>query len=150
MLTGGPISWSTQKQGSVATSTCEAELNSLDEAAKQAHYLQELLQGGQAYCTLEVVLEVVEDKPTALFNNNQSALAAIKRSGGGKHRRTKHIKIKLRGLRELVNLQTISVGYHPTGTMPADGLTKSLGPTLFKHHLPRLLNYETDQAQGEC
>jgi len=54
------------------------------------------------------------------------------------------------GLRELVNLQTISVGYHPMGTMPADGLTKSLGPTLFKLHQPRLLNFKTNQAQQDC
>jgi len=116
MLAGGQISWSTQKQGSIATSTCEAELNSLNEAAKQARYLRELLRE----------LGLLEHKPTALFNDNQSALAAIKRSGGGeKHRLTKHIEIKLHGLLELVNLQTISVGYHPTGTMPADGLTKT-------------------------
>jgi len=126
----------TQKQGSVATS----ELNSLNKAAKQACYLQELLQE----------LGLLEDKPTALFKDNQSALAAIKRSRGGKHQWTKHIKIKLHSLRELVNLQTISVGYHPTGTMPADGLTKILGPTLLKRHCLRLLNHKTNQAQGEC
>jgi len=69
MLAGGPISWSTQKKGSIATSTCEAELNSLDEAAKQARCLQELL----------LELGLLEEKPTALFNDNPSALAAIKR-----------------------------------------------------------------------
>jgi len=39
MLAGGPLCWSTQKQGSVATSTCEAERNSIKEAAKKERYL---------------------------------------------------------------------------------------------------------------
>jgi len=76
ILAGGPIYWSTQKQGRIATSTCEAELNSFKEAAKRAHYLLELL----------LELGLLQD---TLFNDNQSAPAAIKRPGGGKHRWTK-------------------------------------------------------------
>jgi len=36
MLAGGLICWSTQKQGSIATSTCEAELNSIKEVYRQS------------------------------------------------------------------------------------------------------------------
>jgi len=43
MLAGGPISWSIQKQRSIARSICKAEFNSIDKAIKQAFYLQELL-----------------------------------------------------------------------------------------------------------
>jgi len=54
----GAMMWKIDTQCLEATSTCEAELNSIKEAAKQACYLRELLQE----------LCLLQDKTPALFN----------------------------------------------------------------------------------
>jgi len=66
-------------------STCEAELNSLDEGAKQACYL----------CGLLSELGFGQEGPMALYNNNQSAIALANRSAGGKLRHSRHLEIKI-------------------------------------------------------
>lgn len=48
MLAGGPISWRSKKQASVALSTMEAEYVALAEVSKEVIYMKRLLN----YCTL--------------------------------------------------------------------------------------------------
>ena len=43
MLNGGPVSWASQLGKTVASSTCEAEVNAAVVASKQALHVQRLL-----------------------------------------------------------------------------------------------------------
>lgn len=74
-----PISWSSMKQETVALSTCEAEFMAATEAAKQAIWLQELL---------EEVTETPYAK-TTIYIDNKSAIALTKNPVF--HGRSKHI-----------------------------------------------------------
>ena len=42
-LAGGPVSWMSKKQQTVALSTCEAEYMAMSEATKEALWMQRLL-----------------------------------------------------------------------------------------------------------
>ena len=64
------VSWSTKVQRYVATSTAEAEMNSLLEATKEAIHLRDLLQD----------LSVEVQKPVEIFADNQACIALSKQS----------------------------------------------------------------------
>lgn len=57
---GGTIGWSCNKQSVVATSSCEAEFNSMSEASKEVKWLRQLL----------VEMNEQIDSPTIIFEDN--------------------------------------------------------------------------------
>ncbi|GFV65948.1 retrovirus-related Pol polyprotein from transposon TNT 1-94 [Trichonephila clavipes] len=78
---GGAISWRSQRQAIVATSTTEAEVIAASEAAKEVIWLCRLIQG----------IVNLREIPTLQVDNR----AAVKLSHNPEyHRRTKHIEIK--------------------------------------------------------
>ena len=62
------ISWASKKQDTIALSSCEAEIMAASEAAKEALHLRGLLSG----------LDAIDDSPTHLSVDNQSAIAVPK------------------------------------------------------------------------
>ena len=113
-LGGGPISWSSKRQHTVATSSCEAEYIGQCNAAKEAVWLRLLLR--------EVGYPL--EGPTTVFADNKSAIALA--SNPVYHGRSRHIDIQYHYTREKVNDDTIQLLYLPTLEMVADGLTKPL------------------------
>ena len=93
-MSGGAISWLSQKQTTVALSTAEAEYVALGSATQEAIWLYH----GQLLNDLKIdtkgSIEIMED--------NQSTIAMAKSSVG--HKRTKHIDIKHHFIRETVQL----------------------------------------------
>ena len=81
-MSGGAISWLSQKQATVALSTAEAEYIALGSATQEAIWLNQLLT--DLKIDTKGSIEILED--------NQSAIAMAKNSIG--HKRTKHIDIK--------------------------------------------------------
>ncbi|GFX51725.1 retrovirus-related Pol polyprotein from transposon TNT 1-94 [Trichonephila clavipes] len=78
---GGAISWRSQRQAVVATSTTEAEVIAASEAAKEVIWFCRLIQG----------IVNLREIPTLQVDNR----AAVKLSHNPEyHRRTKHIEIK--------------------------------------------------------
>ncbi|CAK9804031.1 Retrovirus-related Pol polyprotein from transposon TNT 1-94 [Anthophora plagiata] len=116
MLAGGPISWESRKQKSVALSTMEAEYMALSEATKEAIYLKRLLANMNFN-------NLVCDK-TSIFCDNQSAIHLSK--DNVYHRRSKHIDIRYHYTREMRENGEIDTQYISTNEMIADMLTKSL------------------------
>lgn len=121
IFNGGPVSWDSKKQRTVALSTTEAEYMGLSEVAKEAIYLRGLLS--------ELGLEEAMD--ITVYNDNMSAIKLSKNPGF--HGRTKHIDIRHHFVRECVERKVLSVQHMATDKMPADILTKGL--SRLKHNL---------------
>ncbi|KAG7599886.1 Zinc finger CCHC-type [Arabidopsis suecica] len=119
-LNNCPITWCSQKQETVALSSCEAEFMAATEAAKQAVWLQELLQ------------EVTERpcKRVLILIDNKSAIALTKNPVF--HGRSKHIHKKYHFIRECVQNELVEVEHIPGEEQKADILTKALGRIKFK------------------
>ena len=111
----GAISWSSKLQSVVALSTTEAEYISAVSAGAEISWLRKLFT--------ELGLNL-SSTSSPLCIDNQSALAVAKNPEH--HGRMKHLDLRYFWLRDEVAKGTISVSYCPTGSMPADLLTKAL------------------------
>ena len=80
-MSGGAISWLSQKQAMVALSTAEAEYIALGSATQEAIWLHQLLT--DLRIDTKGSIEILED--------NQSTIAIAKNYVG--HKKTKHIDI---------------------------------------------------------
>ena len=130
MLNGGAITWATQKQRSVSTSTTEAEYVGLCNAAKEAVWIRNFLQqiGRSQY--------IGEGQPTRIYGDNQGALSLVRNPE--LHARTKHIDVQYHYVRELKERGVITEEYIPTSEMAADCLTKPLKKDPFWKNLKLL------------
>ena len=111
---GGPVSWRSKKQSSVALSTAEAEYMALASAGQEAIWMRLL--------TAELHGSQMEE--LTIFEDNQSAIQMSKNPQF--HGRAKHIGIKFHFIRELVSDGSVKLQYCPTEEMIADMLTKGL------------------------
>jgi hypothetical protein len=123
---GAAISWRSNKQPVVALSSTEAEYIAGTLATQEAVYLKFLFRD----------LGFNVSVPTTLCIDNQGAIALGKNYISNK--RTKHIDIRFHFIREKVHDGTIVLQPIPTLEMPADCLTKPLGPQKFLRMRSRL------------
>lgn len=115
-----PITWCSQKQDTVALSSCEAEFMVVTEAAKQAISLQELLEEITGKSCEKVTIRV----------DNKSAIALTKNPVF--HGRSKHIHKRYHFIRECVENDQVDVEHIPGNEQKADILIKALGKIKFK------------------
>ncbi|XP_036347934.1 secreted RxLR effector protein 161-like [Rhagoletis pomonella] len=108
------ISWESRKQTTIALSSTEAEYIAASNAAKEAVYLQRLLNE----------IGFSKDQPIILHIDNQGAQKLA--TNPVYHNRTKHIDVRYHHIRELVNDKMITLSYCPTDEMTADIFTKNL------------------------
>ena len=130
-LCGGPISWATRQQKSVALSTVEAEYVALAEAAKEAQHL------------LQLITELVGDdapKSVSILGDNQGSLFLSKHPGG--KTLTRHIDIRHHFVRDLIARNIISLNHIPTTNNTADIMTKStVSKEAYTRHRDALLPF---------
>ena len=112
----GPIAWMSKKQTHVSTSTTQAELIAVSEAAK------ELIWWTRLFKSVELDLH---ENPTIGCDNLQT-VRLLNSSAPKLITKLKHVDILGHWLREQVDLGSIQVEWVPTGQMPADGFTKAL------------------------
>lgn len=150
MLNGGPVSWCSKRQSTVALSSIEAEYIALTLASKEATWLRllltelGLLQPGDQHAEIKIVesnscaLAIAND--CTAQGGEEGLLAssrAIPLKGGNQgsislahnhvfHARTKHIDIQHHYIRDKVAAKRIELSYVPIAEMIADGLTKPL------------------------
>ena len=107
LMAGGPVSWLSKKQSTVALSTAEAEYLSLSSAAQEPVWLRRLLYDLNS-CQEESTVTI------AIARNPVS------------HSRTKHIKIKYHHdyVHEAIENGQVTLLYCPTDLMIANILTK--------------------------
>jgi hypothetical protein len=127
MLNGGPITWMSKKQHSIALSSTEAELVALHHAAAEAIYLRELLSE----------MDVPQEAPTRLYEDNMACvhLAAHEASLN----KTKHIAVKYFFTRQLVKDEVVDVIKCGTDDQLADIFTKILDKTKFQYFRRQLM-----------
>ncbi|GKC06221.1 ribonuclease H-like domain, reverse transcriptase, RNA-dependent DNA polymerase [Tanacetum coccineum] len=114
-----PISWSTQKQATVALSSCESEFIATITAATQALWLKRLLSK----------LTHSQEENVTIQVDNKSAITLMKNPVF--HGRSKHIDTKYYFIRECVERDDIQVEFVSGEYQKADILTKALSKIKF-------------------
>ena len=119
MFSGGPITWRSKKQTTVALSSTEAEYMALGDAVKELLWLQQLFDS----------IGFKFDELPTLFEDNEGCKALVEHPVH--HNRTKHIDIRHHFLRSHLNV-SFTLNSISTNFMLADIFTKPLGAIKFK------------------
>jgi len=139
MQGNAPISWTSNRQPFIATSTAEAEIIGYSESQQQADGLDQLLQ-------------VFGSNPTFnLYGDSRSALSLS--TGEGGPWRTRHLRLRAAKLREILRMSREgrdgrqnpkwTARHLPGVKLVADGLTKALHGQAFKNFRSRLHMVDT-------
>lgn len=112
-MAGGPVSWCTRKQASIALSSMEAEIMAAAAAAQEALALRSLLFGlSFPWLTIPIF---IDNDAARLFGENQST-----------SQRSKHIDIRYFAIRDWVKNRLIELHRVPGQNNIADLFTKPL------------------------
>ncbi|KAJ9552992.1 hypothetical protein OSB04_017037 [Centaurea solstitialis] len=109
-----PISWCSQKQDTVALSSCEVEFMAATSAACQAVWLRELLAEVTGLKKQKVLIRI-DNKSTIALSKNPVF-----------HGRSKHIHTRFHFIRERVENKQVEVEHVAGDSQVADSLTKAL------------------------
>eukprot|EP00965_Chrysotila_dentata_P062428 2068886-Pleurochrysis_carterae.AAC.1 len=124
------ISWPSKKQGSVALSSCEAEIVAASEAAKEAVYLRALFEE----------FGFPQTAPTPLSMDNKCAIDLA--YNPEHHQRTKHIHRRHFFVRDKVESHDITVPSVKSADNMADFFTKPLSSRMFFPLRDTIMNVE--------
>lgn len=119
MKSGAAVTWSSQKQQTVALSTTEAEFMAACAATKEAMWIKQLLSDIGEY----------KQDTLCLHLDNQSAISVIKNVNF--HKRCKHIETKYHFIKEKYHQKLISLMFVNSNNQFADILTKGLAKDKF-------------------
>lgn len=119
---GSTTSWLTRKQPTVSLSSTEAELIALCVTVCYGIWLVRLLED----------LGIKLEGPVVYHEDNQSAIRVVEEEKDTG--RLKHIDIKFRFVRDLIQRGLIKMRYIPTNLQPADIMTKGLPAKQFLQH----------------
>ncbi|MCP3666765.1 MAG: hypothetical protein GY696_30425, partial [Gammaproteobacteria bacterium] len=125
-LGGGPVSWCSKRQDTVALSTANAEYVAACQATQEAIWLRNLL----------AELGFMQKCATVIGHDNQASISMSKNPTN--YGTSKHIPIKFHFIREQVQARAIELEYCKTEDMVADILTKGLGRRRFESLKQRL------------
>lgn len=123
-MSNGPISWKSQKQSTVALSSCEAEYIAMSTATQEAIWYYNLQK------------ELKQENSINLFCDNQSAMITAENNAYSP--RCKHIDIRYHFIRDIIQKGIVVPEYVSTNKQTADVLTKGLQPIKHKEMMPLL------------
>jgi hypothetical protein len=123
-MAGGPVTWSSKRQNTVALSTVEAEYVAMSRCAQQMTWMKSWMD--------EVSIE--HTIPGIIKGDSQGAIALTRNTKD--HGKVKHIDIRHHYIRELVHSGAIAIEQVPSAENAADLFTKPLSRD--NHH--RLLH----------
>ena len=138
IINGGAISWCSKRQPLVCLSTCEAELVSLVNAAKQMIFLNKIL--------------TFLGKPQSrllLYEDNTSTISISKQQQSTSTGRTKHMDLRIKWIMELASSGLLAPLYVPTAFNVADIFTKSLPPETFNKLVRLILEPRSNPALSD-
>ena len=155
MLTGGPISWMSKKQKSVATSTTEAEYMAMSTCSKEGVWLTQMLRDMDRIAYLKDDLNRISIKEEGKYQSSSPtqlpilSLPALSLNGDNQatlnlvqdahiHDRSKHIDVAYHNVRDLYKKKRVQVDFIPSHEMIADGFTKPLTRDAFKSFVSQL------------
>jgi hypothetical protein len=138
-LDGSPISWRSKSQSTVTLSSTEAEWIALCDAVKEVMFLFNVLAD----------MEINVELPVQVHVDNQGAVHMSKNNSTTS--RTKHIDVRYKYIRELIDDGMIEVTFVPTRDNDADLFTKNLPSELFQLHADKLTKNkpQTKESQGK-
>jgi len=125
---GGPISWTSKTQPTVAQSSTEAELMAANFTAKEAAHLRQLCE--------DFDTDFLDD-PVVICEDNQGAIALSLNPVF--HERSKHIRVKYFYVRDCVQEGEIILRYVRTTKQLADVLTKATTKGIFEGMIETLV-----------
>ena len=120
MLNQGPIEWQSKMEDVVALSSMEAEYIGACEMVRIITWIRGCLQE---------IGHLDDESPTRLGIDNTSAKMFAEEHMV--QNRSKHIDVRYHYIRQQIGHRVVELVYQPTASMPADTLTKPLGPKLF-------------------
>lgn len=114
ILYGGPISWYSKQQSTVALSTAEAEYISMSECARSLQFFTKL------------IAELIQAQPNVpvIYCDNQTAIVIAQADAISQ--RTRHIDVCYHHVRDLIQDGVLKVSWTPTTSQLADALTKAV------------------------
>ena len=126
-VNGSVISWTSKRQSTNTTSTCEAEYYALSTAVSEVKWVRMFLRELLSFDSTET--------PPLSFTatgkvDNTAAIAVSKNDIH--HGRTKHIDIRHHHVREAIEKNQLHLEHVPTQDQLADILTKGLGRIAFE------------------
>ncbi|XRB15363.1 retrovirus-related Pol polyprotein [Pseudoscourfieldia marina] len=127
-LNGGPISWASYPQTTVALSTVESEVMALTEAIKEAIYIRRLLES----------LGAAQEGPTIIYTDSTGAEALVDHPTS--HRRTKHIEIRREFIKFHIGHETVKIERVSTKDQLADIMTKPLRQDIHNYLVRMILH----------
>ena len=138
-LDGSPINWRSKSQATVTLSSTEAEWIALCDAVKEIMFLINVLMD----------MEIDVELPVQVYVDNQGAVFMSKNTTTSS--RTKHIDVRYKYVRELIDKGMIEVIFVPTRDNDADLFTKNLPSELFQLHTDKLTKNkpQTKKSQGK-
>ena len=125
---GGPVDWKASKQPTVTTSTTEAELLGLSDAARSLQWSKRFISR----------IQFTPDHPLSIRCDNRQTVDLLTSEQAKIDTKLRHIDIHGHWLRQEVREGRIKVIWVPTSQMVADGLTKLL-PRQKHEHFVRML-----------
>lgn len=140
MMSGGPVSWSSKRQQTVALSTTEAEYMAMTQGCQQALWMHNFLA--------EIRFE--QSRPALIHVDNNSSISLAQSTKG--HARTKHIDIRHHYVHERVSEGDLEIYHIPSSENLSDICTKSL-PRAAHNYLVGLIglkNPDGHTSQREC
>jgi hypothetical protein len=126
-MAGGPVTWSSKRQATVALSTVEAEYVAMSRCAQQMVWMQSWLRE----------VEVEFSVPSLMKGDSRGAIALTRNTKD--HGKVKHIDIRHHYIRELLQSGVITIEQVPSSDNLADLFTKPL-PRDHHHSLLTSLN----------
>ncbi len=136
-LAGAAVSWCSQRQNTVATSSTEAEYIAMSEAAREIAFIRMLMAD----------ISHAQKEATVLYCDSQTALLMATDEKITKRR--KHINVKHHYIREKIELNHISLRWCESGLQQADIFTKALAEPLFNRHRESLMGIGTNDKKIE-
>ncbi|CAK9809135.1 Retrovirus-related Pol polyprotein from transposon TNT 1-94 [Anthophora quadrimaculata] len=117
---GAAVTWSSQRQQTVALSTTEAEFMAACAATKETMWIKQFLSDIDQYNQISMCLHL----------DNQSAISVIKNINF--HKRCKHIEVKYHFIKEKYYQKIIVLKFVSSDYQYADILTKALSKDKFQ------------------
>ena len=115
---GSPIFWASQKQPTIALSTCEAETIAAAEFAKVVIWFQRL------------VSELGYGKMPIIRIDNQASIKLLRESQLS--RRSRHMDVRHFFIREKIEAKILDISYVPSESNLSDILTKPMNKSVFQ------------------
>jgi hypothetical protein len=123
-------------QQTVSLSSAESETNAATDATQDIIWFREILEW----------LGFTQNEPTTLFSDNKSMITLATKYSGN-HKRIRHFMTKVNFMIQKVEDSFIDLIHLAGEKMPADVLTKSLGPAAHERHTEQLMTGSTPDSK---